>query len=129
MRRLLLTIVALAAIVITAGWIVGTGWLGASHTPALSRDDVRQAQHRLRAKGFYDGPVDGVIGPQTTEALRRYQRRSGLAETAELDAPTQERLVGAPTDAGSSGVPRSAGAGAGGRDSRAIPPNTPSPAR
>ena len=60
----------------------------ARRRPALSRDDVRQAQHRLKTKGLYDGRIDGVIGPQTREALRRYQKDNGLAETARLDAPT-----------------------------------------
>jgi peptidoglycan hydrolase-like protein with peptidoglycan-binding domain len=83
----------------------------AADGPALSRDDVRQVQHRLMAKGFYDGRVDGVIGPATREALRRYQKDNGLEETARLDAPTAERLTGppvpgTPTDAGASGLTR-----------------------
>jgi peptidoglycan hydrolase-like protein with peptidoglycan-binding domain len=113
MRRLLVALVASAALVgVGAGVAFRSSWLdGSGGGPALSRDDVRQAQHHLKAKGLYDGRIDGVIGPQTREALRRYQQDNGLAETARLDAPTADRLTGgpvpsAPADAGSSGVPR-----------------------
>src|SRR5262249_31966667 len=111
MRRLVYLIVAAAAVVMIAAWGVSIGRIDPAHAPALSRDDVRQARHRRQAHGLYDGKLDGVLGPATKDALRRFQRTSGLAETAELDPPTQERLAGAPTDSGASGVPR-AGTGA-----------------
>jgi hypothetical protein len=38
----------------------------------LSWDDVRELQSRLKAAGFDPGPVDGIVGPRTTEAARRF---------------------------------------------------------
>jgi len=40
---------------------------------------VKLVQSRLRAWGYYRGPVDGVFGPETSEAVRLFQRRSGLS--------------------------------------------------
>src|SRR5262245_7932192 len=54
-------------------------------TPAV---DVRTAQRQLKERGYYTGPVDGVIGPATENALRAYQRDRGLKVTGRLDSPT-----------------------------------------
>lgn len=62
----------------------------APHAQAPSR--VRRAQERLHAAGFDPGPPDGTLGPQTREALRRYQHTKGLPATGELDAPTLDAL-------------------------------------
>jgi hypothetical protein len=40
---------------------------------------VAALQVALRARGLYAGPVDGISGPQTTHAVRRFQRRARLA--------------------------------------------------
>lgn len=49
--------------------------------------NVRQIQEALKAEGHDPGPVDGVMGPQTKEALRAYQRSQSLTETGRLDQP------------------------------------------
>jgi lipoprotein-anchoring transpeptidase ErfK/SrfK len=38
------------------------------------------------------GSIDGLIGPQTRSALASFQKKEGLAATAELDASTRSRL-------------------------------------
>jgi hypothetical protein len=53
---------------------------------------VRQVQEALKAQGHDPGPIDGVMGPQTQEALRAYQRSQNLTETGRLDAQTSEKL-------------------------------------
>ncbi|MDK2985864.1 MAG: N-acetylmuramoyl-L-alanine amidase [Clostridia bacterium] len=40
--------------------------------------DVRQLQRRLDNLGIYPGPVDGIYGPRTAAAVRRFQRSRGL---------------------------------------------------
>jgi len=40
---------------------------------AHSQEEVRILQLRLRDAGFDPGPFDGIMGPKTREALRRYQ--------------------------------------------------------
>jgi peptidoglycan hydrolase-like protein with peptidoglycan-binding domain len=44
-------------------------------------DDVVQIQRGLARLGLYDGPVDGIAGPRTREAITRYQEREGLPAT------------------------------------------------
>ncbi|HEX3801491.1 MAG TPA: peptidoglycan-binding domain-containing protein [Solirubrobacteraceae bacterium] len=39
---------------------------------------VRTLQHQLDREGFAPGPVDGLYGPLTTEAVRRFQHVHGL---------------------------------------------------
>jgi peptidoglycan hydrolase-like protein with peptidoglycan-binding domain len=72
-------------------------------TAVASRDTVRQAQQKLADEGLYQGPVDGLMGPQTKAALTAYQQKNGLQQTARLDRATRDRLAlgqGASTIAG-----------------------------
>jgi hypothetical protein len=66
----------------------------------LRKDNIRWAQVELRTRGLYRGSLDGVLGPRTKQALRRFQRDNGLSRTASLDARTWEAL----TDEASIGV-------------------------
>jgi Putative peptidoglycan binding domain len=54
---------------------------------------VGQAQEQLRAAGFNPGPIDGILGPRTKAALRRYQASHGFPETGVLDKATRQSLV------------------------------------
>jgi membrane-bound lytic murein transglycosylase B len=45
---------------------------------ALSRSQVQALQTALSARGFDSGAADGVVGPATRDALRRYQRSVGV---------------------------------------------------
>jgi Putative peptidoglycan binding domain len=54
---------------------------------------IGQAQDRLKAAGFNPGPLDGVLGPRTKEALRRYQASQGLPATGEFDEATRQVLM------------------------------------
>lgn len=47
--------------------------------PGMEGDAVRLLQRRLAAKDFYRGPISGVFGSQTEEAVRQFQRSSNLA--------------------------------------------------
>jgi hypothetical protein len=40
--------------------------------------NIAALQAALKARGLYAGPVDGLLGPKTTRAVRVYQRRRGL---------------------------------------------------
>jgi rare lipoprotein A len=68
-----------------------------SAAPALTEDQVKQAQEALKTEGFHPGAVDGVVGRRTREALRAYQTREGLPPTGVLDEPTFSRLAPRPT--------------------------------
>ena len=53
---------------------------------------VADVQAVLQEQGFYKGEVDGLVGPQTREALAAYQEAAGLPATASIDEPTLESL-------------------------------------
>jgi hypothetical protein len=53
---------------------------------------IANVQAALQEQGYYQGEIDGLIGPQTRGALAAYQRDHGLYETAAIDQPTLESL-------------------------------------
>jgi len=55
----------------------------------LSPDQViANVQTQLYNEGYYDGPIDGILGPDTQAAIADYQADHGLAVTAAIDEPT-----------------------------------------
>jgi hypothetical protein len=55
----------------------------------LSPDQVTvNVQQQLASAGYYDGPIDGVLGSMTREAIAAYQANNGLAVTSAIDEPT-----------------------------------------
>ncbi len=54
--------------------------------------DRRRAQTALARLGYYDGLVDGVFGPDTRAAIRRYQHELGAAMTGRLTAEQASKL-------------------------------------
>ena len=50
-------------------------------------------QQRLANLGFYHGELDGLIGPQTHEAIATFQARTGLTANGELDDATLGTLL------------------------------------
>ena len=53
---------------------------------------VANVQAALQAQGYYQGEVDGLLGPLTREAIAGYQRDHGLYTTAAIDEPTLNSL-------------------------------------
>lgn len=76
----------LFAATLALGLLAGAGALRAAD------DILRRAQQALRDQGFYYGPVDGAPGDETTQALRRYQIRNGLAVSGQLNEETLRSL-------------------------------------
>jgi peptidoglycan hydrolase-like protein with peptidoglycan-binding domain len=62
----------------------------------LRTSDIRWAQAELRARGLYQGSLDGILGPETKRALAQFQSINGLGRTASLDTQTWEALTGNP---------------------------------
>jgi hypothetical protein len=56
--------------------------------PGLNQDQMKQLQTKLEARGYDVGTVDGILGTNTREAVRKEQQRLGLPvdgwPTAEL---------------------------------------------
>jgi peptidoglycan hydrolase-like protein with peptidoglycan-binding domain len=53
---------------------------------------VRQAQQALVAARFDPGPIDGVMGARTRQAIRDFQAARRLAPSGELDGATRAAL-------------------------------------
>lgn len=54
--------------------------------------DVVKCQQRLSQWGFYRGPVDGIYGAKTSQAVKRFQARNGLNPDGIVGKNTWERL-------------------------------------
>jgi peptidoglycan hydrolase-like protein with peptidoglycan-binding domain len=46
----------------------------------------------MRDLGFYEGRIDGILGPQTRVALGKFQLQKGFPVTCDLDQRTVEAL-------------------------------------
>jgi len=49
---------------------------------------VAEVQGQLQADGYYAGPIDGVLGAMTRQAIAAFQADHGLAITSTVDEPT-----------------------------------------
>ncbi|MBV8377174.1 MAG: peptidoglycan-binding protein, partial [Verrucomicrobia bacterium] len=59
------------------------------HDPRLT--STRAVQAALAWQGYYSGRIDGIMGPETREAIRAFQKNRGLPATGQIDS----RLIGA----------------------------------
>ena len=59
----------------------------------LGRKEWRMVQQGLASLGYEPGPVDGLFGVRTREAIRRYQGEKGFEVTGYLKAQESEALV------------------------------------
>jgi peptidoglycan hydrolase-like protein with peptidoglycan-binding domain len=59
----------------------------------MSDADRLRVQDTLRRLGYYKGQVDGVFGPLTRAAIRRFQGSVGAEMTGRLTAEEASRLV------------------------------------
>ncbi|MEM1237208.1 MAG: lytic murein transglycosylase [Pseudomonadota bacterium] len=59
---------------------------------ALTRAEVQEMQERLTRAGFSTEGADGLIGPNTTQAIRSYQRAQGLKVDGFASLDLLERL-------------------------------------
>ena len=62
-------------------------------TPAVTPSaSVKKLQQELGQLNYYEGPVDGLMGPQTVAAIEDLQRQAGLPQTGTMNAATQKAL-------------------------------------
>lgn len=68
--------------------------LSLSAIPALAAGSatVRDAQQALKDKGYDPGPVDGLMGPATRSAVKKYQDEQHLDESGRLGPKTLSAL-------------------------------------
>ncbi|CAB1085522.1 hypothetical protein JY97_04115 [Alkalispirochaeta odontotermitis] len=59
---------------------------------------VHQIQRSLKDLGYNPGPLDGIWGQKTEQALKAFQRENGLPATGKIDHATNTKLgVGTPS--------------------------------
>jgi peptidoglycan hydrolase-like protein with peptidoglycan-binding domain len=68
-----------------------------------SSETIRSAQMVLRDRGYYNGPINGVLNGPTRLALERFQRDRNLPVTGNLNMRTA-RALGIANDTGSEAV-------------------------
>jgi hypothetical protein len=54
---------------------------------------VMKLQQELGQLNYYEGPDDGIMGPQTIQAITYLQRDAGLPQTGQMNAATQAALA------------------------------------
>ncbi|HWL50939.1 MAG TPA: peptidoglycan-binding domain-containing protein [Chthoniobacteraceae bacterium] len=69
-----------------AGLFRGTPYFNAP--PQVQRDTVLKAQRLLAGRRYYRGPIDGLPGAMTGEAIVAYQRANQLRPSGRLDLDT-----------------------------------------
>lgn len=94
-----------------------TSGMGSQSTPSSSQGgtsqgsasgqqgstEIREAQQALKDKG-YQVTVDGQMGPETKQALEKFQQQQNLSGNGELDSKTLSALgVSGGASSGSSG--------------------------
>ena len=57
-----------------------------------SAEQIKAVQQALKQKGHDPGAINGVMGPQTLQALRAFQQSNGLKPTGVLDSETAQKL-------------------------------------
>jgi hypothetical protein len=83
-------------------WFPAWGYLPGAYYPydgpiygynGLTPDQVVvNVQAQLQQDGYYAGPIDGVVGPATRDAIAAFQADHGLAVTAAIDQATVSTL-------------------------------------
>jgi murein DD-endopeptidase MepM/ murein hydrolase activator NlpD len=77
-----------------AAIVVACFALAAPAAVAMSRPNAAALQVGLRARGLYAGPIDGLVGPGTKAAIRRFQRRHHLVVDGVAGPQTRRALGG-----------------------------------
>ncbi len=73
---------------------------------------VYEVQRKLKQWGYYDGPIDGVYGAQTFEAVKKFQAKNGLTVDGVVGNQTAAALGIALEDSGRQDYQPSRGGGA-----------------
>ncbi|MGN0804154.1 MAG: spore cortex-lytic enzyme [Candidatus Coproplasma sp.] len=110
MKKALITGIAVAMLATaTGGAVIGTSEKGqraestaltvtqtVAETAVLKQGskggEVKEVQRRLKEWGYLDGAVDGIYGPATVEAVKKFQRKNGLTADGIVGKATYSAL-------------------------------------
>jgi hypothetical protein len=71
---------------------VPTEYQGTTTTAPAPDQTVTAVQTQLSQQGYYGGPIDGLFGPTTRDAVARYQAKQNLTVTGSLTPDTLHAL-------------------------------------
>ncbi len=63
-----------------------------SSTPTSGKASTREIQRALKNAGFYQGNIDGKMGPMTKDSVREFQRVHGLKDDGVVGKQTWAKL-------------------------------------
>ena len=84
--------------------IVKQASVGGASYDAVDRGLAIAIQEELRLRGYYSGGIDGLVGPQTRSAIRRFQESAGLPVTGQADQALLDQLKSRPQASGISAI-------------------------
>jgi hypothetical protein len=67
-------------------------WLPVLCQANMTKSKIREVQMALQKKGYYDGPVDGVVGPATISAMQKFERDNDLTVSIYLTTEALKAL-------------------------------------
>jgi len=70
----------------------GSGLVSRAATFSMVVYEPEEFQQLLTALGFYEGPIDGIHGPATKDAVMKAQKAYGLRRTGRVDPETLQHL-------------------------------------
>jgi peptidoglycan hydrolase-like protein with peptidoglycan-binding domain len=82
----------LGIVLLSSALVFGFAPIASAEQHQRSKAEVQEIQTALRDAGFDPGPIDGVLGPQTTKAIRTFQFHSGTLATGKLNDETLATL-------------------------------------
>ena len=71
---------------------VPSAYQGTTTTAPAADSTVTAVQTALSQQGYYGGPIDGLFGPTTRDAVARYQAQKNLTVTGSLTSDTLQAL-------------------------------------
>ena len=66
--------------------------ISVSPKPHLHKPSAREIQQALKNAGFYQGAVDGKMGPKTRDAVKEFQHTQGLHDDGVVGKQTWAKL-------------------------------------
>lgn len=79
-RKIFIFIVLVFAIFYSASFTVIQNYTtqNAETVYALTQSENKQVQQKLKDLGYYNGAIDGIIGPKSVAAIKKFQKDYGL---------------------------------------------------
>lgn len=96
-RKTALTVPNIVVIDETTGSIPAAAPVASQPAPEpIGNGEIVELQRKLTMLGLYEGKVDGVFGPKTAGAIRRFEQRAGLPADGRLTPEILDAVASAP---------------------------------